>query len=96
MTSTLRDKSIASAQDEEGKKIPKRSWVPKLGEDTDDANKAVAAAADSSEASTPLESTNNDNNNNINNEQQEEGEPAQGQQVHEMPKTEDVVAGSRQ
>jgi len=93
MTSTLRDKSIASAQDEEGKKIPKRSWVPKLGEDTDDANKAVAAAAaDSSEASTPLESTNNDNNNNINNEQQEEGEPAQGQQVHEMPKTEDVVA----
>jgi GR25 family glycosyltransferase involved in LPS biosynthesis len=64
-----------------------------LGEDTDDANKAVAAAAaDSSEASTPLESTNNDNNNNINNEQQEEGEPAQGQQVHEMPKTEDVVA----
>ena len=40
MTSTLRDKSIASAQDEEGKKIPKRSWVPKLGEDTDDANKA--------------------------------------------------------
>ena len=93
MTSTLRDKSIASAQDEEGKKIPKRSWVPKLGEDTDDANKAVAAAAaDSSEASTPLESTNNDNNNNINNEQQEEGEPAQGQQVHEMPKTEDIVA----
>jgi hypothetical protein len=59
MTSTLRDKSIASAQDEEGKKIPKRSWVPKLGEDTDDANKAAAAAADSSEASTPLESTNN-------------------------------------
>ena len=90
MTSTLRDKSIASAQDEEGKKIPKRSWVPKLGEDTDDANKAAAAAADSSEASPPLESTNNDNNNN--NEQQEEGEPAQGQQVHEMPKTEDVVA----
>ena len=89
MTSTLRDKSIASAQDEEGKKIPKRSWVPKLGEDTDDANKAAAAASDSSEASTPLESTNNDNNNN---EQQEEREPAQGQQVHEMPKTEDVVA----
>ena len=89
MTSTLRAKSIASAQDEEGKKIPKRSWVPKLGEDTDDANKAAAAASDSSEASTPLESTNNDNNNN---EQQEEREPAQGQQVHEMPKTEDVVA----
>jgi len=89
MTSTLRDKSIASAQDDEGKKIPKRSWVPKLGEDTDDANKAAAAAADSSEASTPRESANNDN---INNEQQEEGEPAQDQQVHEMPKTEDVVA----
>ena len=89
MTSTLRDKSIASAQDEEGKKIPKRSWVPKLGEDTDDANKAASASADSSEASTPLESANNDN---INNEQQEEEEPAQDQQVHEMPKTEDVVA----
>jgi hypothetical protein len=89
MTSTLRDKSIASAQDEEGKTIPKRSWVPKLGEDTDDANKAASASADSSEASTPLESANNDN---INNEQQEEEEPAQDQQVHEMPKTEDVVA----
>ena len=69
LTSTLRDKSISAAQGER-KAIPKRSWVSKLGEDTEDAKKEMEA---SSEAS-------NSSNNNEQQPQQQQQQPQQQQQ----------------
>ena len=50
LTSTLRDKSISAAQAER-KTIPKRSWVSKLGEDTEDAKKEMEASSEASNSS---------------------------------------------